>query len=194
MTTDTEQPEYVLKAGAYFLSRNLKTWSVGISNAGRMTREQAEAIRETFISHTDVDLHHESEFLPKKEERPAYVIRHGGYFYRRNAQGYCSNIIEAGRWTKAEAEKHRNDDPLHTVTIHHESEFAVEQGEAIPLLQPRTVPDASPLAAWIIGPMVVEDRGEGFAFRLAGAPECPTLFDINRDEAKALLRFLERRI
>jgi len=60
--------------------------------------------------------------------RADHVIRHGGYFYRPKAQGYTAHVHEAGRWTKEEAEKHINHDPLHIVTIHHESEFGAHQG------------------------------------------------------------------
>jgi hypothetical protein len=45
-----------------------------------------------------------------------YVIRKGGFFYRPNAEGYCSDILEAGRWSLKEAYAHK--DGVEGVTVH----------------------------------------------------------------------------
>ena len=39
-------------------------------------------------------------------ERPAYLIRKQGYWYRPKASGYTSSAIQAGRYTLAEAERY----------------------------------------------------------------------------------------
>ena len=37
-------------------------------------------------------------------ERPAYLIRKRGSYYRPNNQGYTTSVIQAGRYTLAEAQ------------------------------------------------------------------------------------------
>lgn len=49
--------------------------------------------------------------------RREYVIRKRGLFYRPNSQGYTSEIIHAGRYTKAEAEKIVGGRPASEVTM-----------------------------------------------------------------------------
>lgn len=46
-----------------------------------------------------------------------YLIRHGGAFYRPQAQGYTMSIADAWRLPRDEAEKYINNDPNHTVSI-----------------------------------------------------------------------------
>lgn len=49
------------------------------------------------------------------------VIRKNGYFYRPEWRGYTASIFEAGRYDRAEAERHASDSE--GVTIHEVSEF-----------------------------------------------------------------------
>ena len=59
-------------------------------------------------------------------ERPAYLIRKNGFWYRPNCCGYTASAIQAGRYTMAEAEKftHPNgpDGPRDGMTFIHEDD------------------------------------------------------------------------
>lgn len=44
------------------------------------------------------------------EERE-YLIRKGGYYYRPNCSGYTTSKFEAGRYTKAEADREATVEP-----------------------------------------------------------------------------------
>ncbi len=47
-----------------------------------------------------------------------YLIRKGGYYYRPNCSGYTTSKFEAGRYTKAEAEREAAVEPWHMSAIH----------------------------------------------------------------------------
>lgn len=51
------------------------------------------------------------------EERE-YLIRKGGYYYRPNCSGYTTSKFEAGRYTKAEADREATVEPWHMKAIH----------------------------------------------------------------------------
>lgn len=55
--------------------------------------------------------------------RRCYVVRKRGYFYRDKAQGYTDRVIEAGRYTYAEAKKHEYLRGDEQVTMHHVCKF-----------------------------------------------------------------------
>jgi hypothetical protein len=50
-----------------------------------------------------------------------YVIRKRGYFYRPEAQGYCADVRDAGRWTYEDAIAYQKG--VEGVTVHHLREF-----------------------------------------------------------------------
>jgi hypothetical protein len=50
-----------------------------------------------------------------------YVIRKRGYFYRPEAQGYCADVRDAGRWTYEDAIAYQKG--VDGVTVHHLREF-----------------------------------------------------------------------
>jgi hypothetical protein len=52
-----------------------------------------------------------------------YVIRKRGYFYRPEAQGYCSDVRDAGRWSYEDAIAYQKG--VDGVTVHHLREFPV---------------------------------------------------------------------
>lgn len=52
------------------------------------------------------------------EEPREWLIRKDGYFYRPNCQGYTTGKFEAGRYTKAKAEKEAAVEPWHMKAIH----------------------------------------------------------------------------
>lgn len=72
-------------------------------------------------------------------ERPAYLIRKRGAYYRPNAQGYTTSVSEAGRYTLADAVRHSHpngpDGPRDGITYVHEDE--VTGGTTTP----ETLPD-----------------------------------------------------
>lgn len=47
-----------------------------------------------------------------------WLIKKGGYFYRPNCAGYTTRKIEAGRYTKEEAEREAAIEPWHMSAIH----------------------------------------------------------------------------
>ena len=47
-----------------------------------------------------------------------WLIRKGGYFYRPNCQGYTTRKVEAGRYTKADADREAAVEPWHMSAIH----------------------------------------------------------------------------
>lgn len=47
-----------------------------------------------------------------------YLIRKDGYYYRPNCSGYTTSKFEAGRYTKAEAERAAAVEPWHMSAIH----------------------------------------------------------------------------
>lgn len=47
-----------------------------------------------------------------------YLIRKGGYYYRPDCQGYTTRKVEAGRYTKAEADAEAAVEPWHMSAIH----------------------------------------------------------------------------
>ena len=51
-------------------------------------------------------------------EAKEYLIKKGSYFYRPNSQGYTSFKFDAGRYTKADAEKEVAIEPWHMQAIH----------------------------------------------------------------------------
>lgn len=51
-------------------------------------------------------------------EAKEYLIKKGSYFYRPNSQGYTSFKFDAGRYTKADAEKEAAIEPWHMKAIH----------------------------------------------------------------------------
>lgn len=51
-------------------------------------------------------------------EAREYLIKKGSYFYRPNSQGYTSFKFDAGRYTKADAEKEAAIEPWHMQAIH----------------------------------------------------------------------------
>lgn len=51
-------------------------------------------------------------------EAKEYLIKKGSYFYRPNSQGYTSFKFDAGRYTKADAEKEAAIEPWHMQAIH----------------------------------------------------------------------------
>lgn len=64
-------------------------------------------------------------------ERPAYLIRKRGLYYRPNSQGYTTSVIQAGRYTLAEAEDitHPNgqNGPRGGMTFIHEDQKARDE-------------------------------------------------------------------
>lgn len=64
-------------------------------------------------------------------ERPAYLIRKRGMYYRPNSQGYTTNLIQAGRYTRSEAESitHPNglDGPRDGMSFIHEDDKAGDE-------------------------------------------------------------------
>lgn len=46
-----------------------------------------------------------------------YVIRKGMFYYRPNCQGYTAHIADAGRYTKAQAEREASVEPWHMQAI-----------------------------------------------------------------------------
>jgi len=52
------------------------------------------------------------------DEKREWLIRKGGYFYRPNCAGYTTRKIEAGRYTKAEAEREAAVEPWHMFALH----------------------------------------------------------------------------
>ena len=71
-------------------------------------------------------------------ERGSHVIRKGGLFYRPKACGYTSDILEAGRWSEADARHHINPDA--GVTIHLFSDYwpPVDKTQTSELIQELT--------------------------------------------------------
>lgn len=51
-------------------------------------------------------------------EAREYLIRKGGYYYRPNSHGYTTRKVEAGRYTKAEADAEAAVEPWHMSAIH----------------------------------------------------------------------------
>ncbi len=51
-------------------------------------------------------------------EAREYLIRNGGYYYRPNSHGYTTRKVEAGRYTKAEADAEAAVEPWHMSAIH----------------------------------------------------------------------------
>lgn len=51
-------------------------------------------------------------------DKKEYLIKKGAYFYRHNSQGYTNFKFDAGRYTKAEAEKEAAIEPWHMQAIH----------------------------------------------------------------------------
>ena len=51
-------------------------------------------------------------------EAKEYLIKKGFYFYRPNSQGYTSFKFDAGRYTKADAEREAAIEPWHMKAIH----------------------------------------------------------------------------
>ena len=47
-----------------------------------------------------------------------WLIRKGGYYYRPNCAGYTTSKFEAGRYTKAEAEREAAVEPWHMKAVH----------------------------------------------------------------------------
>lgn len=52
-----------------------------------------------------------------KETEGLYLIRKGGYYYRPNCAGYTANVEDAGRYTKAEAEREAAIEPWNMAAI-----------------------------------------------------------------------------
>jgi hypothetical protein len=63
-----------------------------------------------------------SASIPTEAMTKDWVIRKNGYFYRQNRAGYAASVVEAGRFTEAEAKAEATVEG--SITAHHITEFA----------------------------------------------------------------------
>ena len=95
--------------------------------------------------------------MTEQVERPAYLIRKYGGYYRPNSQGYTSSAILAGRYTLAEAESitHPNGlkGPRDGMTYIHEDEVMDEDWQAFRAALTVTPQQAAKvlLDRWLVG-------------------------------------------
>jgi hypothetical protein len=82
--------------------------------------EKQEYVRADIASRPSISEGVEAEAVDG--EAREWLIRKSGYFYRPNRAGYTSSKFEAGRYTKADAEREAAIEPWHMKAIH-ESEW-----------------------------------------------------------------------
>lgn len=71
----------------------------------------------------------------ERAEDKCWLIKKRGYFYRAEKRGYTARVIEAGRYTEADARAEASIEPA-VMSAHHISEFQHELAHAEALLSP----------------------------------------------------------
>ena len=92
-----------------------------------------------------------------KTQQRNHVIRKRGYFYRPNAQGYCADVRDAGRWTLDEAMRMISHMAPGEAHVFHISDFPATQTQPTPGLTPLEEEMLAALRPFAIAAAVLDD-------------------------------------